>query len=97
MTTNVYLCNVIMRQTSSLFLNPFKNSKMNFFEKVGLEKSIKHAIRNNGFFGGWLNEDGILQFDCVKVFTNKDEAIEFGRSQNQRAIWHIDEETEIRL
>jgi hypothetical protein len=91
-----FTLNLNFETPTSGFVVAYQDTQ-NSFEKVGLEKSIKHAIRNDGFFGGWLNEDGILQFDSVKVITNKDEAIEFGRSQNQRAIWHIDEMTEIRL
>ena len=56
----------------------------NSFGDEGLEK-----------VGGWLDEDsGYFYFDSVRIFTNLEAAIQFGRENKQIAIFDI---TNLRL
>ncbi len=64
---------------------------------AGLKACILHAIDNEFFVGGWLNPDGRLQFDSVMILDSLDEAIDFGRQQQQHSIWYIDKGVEILL
>ena len=44
---------------------------------------------------GWLNEEnGQFYFDSIRIFTNMDEAIRFGRKNKQLAIFDL---THLRL
>lgn len=62
----------------------------NCFDDEGLEKVLKHAEENGKVVGGWLNEeDNKYYFDSCKVFTDKNEAIEFGKQNEQIAIFDI--------
>jgi len=48
--------------------------------------------------GGWKNSDNRkYYFDSITVFENRDEAIRFGKENNQLAIFDLDSLTEIRL
>lgn len=70
----------------------------NCFGAEGLKKVIKHAKEHNGTVGGWFNEeDGQFYFDSVKIFTDRDEAIEFGKRNEQIAIFDIGELELIKL
>ena len=62
----------------------------NSFDDEGLEKVLKHADKNSKVVGGWLNEENNkYYFDSCKVFTDKKEAIEFGKMNQQIAIFDI--------
>lgn len=62
----------------------------NCFGVEGLQKVIQHAEIHDRIVGGWFNdEDGRFYFDSVKIFTDRDEAIEFGRRNKQIAIFDI--------
>lgn len=64
----------------------------------GLEKALDHASKNDHKIGGWLNlEDGNYYFDSVRIFFNKDEAIEFAKANNQIAIYDLTNLKEIRI
>lgn len=48
--------------------------------------------------GGWLNEeDGQYYFDAVKVFTDRKEAVKYGKEQKQIAIYDLNKGKEIKL
>lgn len=46
--------------------------------------------------GSWLN-DGILYLDVCRWFADRNEAIAYGREQEQLAIWDIEKQEEITL
>lgn len=67
------------------------------FGRRGLRKCLQHAIRNDGYLGGWRNPDGKMQYDSCKVFRSLKKAKDFGRSQGQYAIFDLDRLIEIKL
>jgi len=68
----------------------------NAFGFRGFVKAFIHASLNDKVFGGWYHE-GSFYFDSCKVFTDLTEAIEFGKANEQIAIFDIDNLREIRL
>lgn len=47
-----------------------------------LDKVVRHALRHDGYVGGWLNtENGLYYFDSTKLFpeTSLKDAIQFGK------------------
>lgn len=70
----------------------------NSFDDEGLEKVINHALSHERVVGGWLNEDNSkYYFDSCRVFTDRDKAIEFGKENQQIAIFDIDKLELIKL
>lgn len=62
----------------------------NSFDDKGLEKVINHAEKHDKTVGGWLNEDnGKFYYDSIKIFNNRQKAIEFGNENQQIAIFDI--------
>lgn len=60
------------------------------FDEKGLEKVIEHATKHDKVIGGWLNEENSkYYFDSCKVFSDRNEAIEFGKLNQQIAIFDI--------
>ena len=52
----------------------------------GLEKCLEHAKSHENLIGGWKNENGEMQFDSCKRFTDREEAIRFARENKQRYL-----------
>lgn len=71
----------------------------NQFGIGGLFTCVKHALYNFGHVGGWRNQEGIMQYDSVRIFRDRSlqKAIKFGRKQQQIAIFDIDNGWEIIL
>lgn len=72
----------------------------NSFGRDSLEKVIEHALKHDKVVGGWLDEtDNRYYFDSCKVFNNRqiDEALQFGRENEQIAIFDLTNLNEIRL
>ena len=70
------------------------------FGKESLEKVIKHALENYKTMGGWPNEEnGNYYFDSIKIFKNSElpQAIEFGKENDQIAIFDLTNLKELRL
>jgi hypothetical protein len=62
----------------------------NSFNDQGLENVLSHALSNSKVVGGWLNiENGKYYYDSCRIFTNRNEAIEFGKANKQIAIFDI--------
>lgn len=62
----------------------------NSFDSQGLEKVITHALKHQKVVGGWFNtENGKYYYDSCRIFTNRAEAIEFGKANKQIAIFDI--------
>lgn len=60
------------------------------FGDCGLAKVIEHAQKNGGTVGGWKNEDnGKFYYGSVRIFDDLDEAIKFGKENEQIAIFDI--------
>ena len=65
-----------------------------------LDKVVSHALRHDGYVGGWLNrEDGLYYFDSSKLFPeiSLKEAVEFGRKNRQRSLFILSTSTDIPL
>ena len=62
----------------------------NSFDDEGLENVLQHTMTNDKVVGGWLNEEnGKYYFDSCKVFSDRNKAIEFGKQNQQIAIFDI--------
>lgn len=62
----------------------------NCFDDVGLIKVLSHSKAHNNVVGGWLNEDNNkYYYDSIKIFKDLDKAIQFGKEQQQIAIFDI--------
>jgi|GEM_PF-769065 len=81
------------------FVVAFKDTQ-NSFNLRGVKKVIRHALLNNQIVGGWYNSNNRrYYFDSVRVFNQKQKrhAIEFGKSNNQIAIFNLQKQIEIKL
>lgn len=68
------------------------------FDDDGLERVIDHALTHSNTVGGWLNEEnGKYYYDSCRIFTDLEEAKEFGRQNEQIAIFDIDNLEVIKL
>lgn len=65
-------------------------------DEKGLLFCLFHALMHDFVIGGWLDGE-LFYFDSCKVFDSLDDAIEFGRQQNQIAVFDLNEMREIRL
>jgi fructokinase len=63
----------------------------------GLTRVLVHAMLHDGIVGGWLNAQGEMQYDSCRLFTDLDECLQFGREQEQLAIYDLDTETQYDL
>lgn len=60
------------------------------FGKAGLWKVIKYCLRHPGLcIGGWLNEDGVMQYDASMVFYDINEAVAAALENDQRAFYNL--------
>ena len=65
------------------------------FGEQGLRRVLNHALEHEKKVGGWLNEeDGSFYFDSISIFTDIEEAKQFGRENKQIAIFDL---THLRL
>lgn len=65
-----------------------------------LNRVVRHAMRHDGYVGGWLNTtDSLYYFDSTRLFSEDsiDAAIKFGLKNKQKAIYSIAQKREIRL
>ena len=64
----------------------------------GLKRVLNHALMHEKKVGGWLNEENNqFYFDSIKIFTNLEEAKQFGRENKQIAIFDIGQMRLIKL
>lgn len=68
----------------------------NAFGFRGFAKAFIHARYHDQIFGGWYHE-GRFYFDSCKVFQDREEAVRFGKENEQIAIFDLDNLQEIRL
>ena len=58
--------------------------------KTGLFKVVKYYLSHPDYcIGGWMNEDGTMQFDASRVFFDIEEAIMNAIENEQRAIFNL--------
>ena len=65
-----------------------------------LNRVVKHAMRHDGYVGGWLDTaDSLYYFDSTRLFPEDslEAAIKFGLKNEQKAIYSIKEGREIKL
>lgn len=60
------------------------------FDEEGLKRVLSHALAHDRKVGGWLNEaNGMFYYDSVRIFTDLEKAKQFGRENNQIAIFNL--------
>ena len=60
------------------------------FGKSGLFRVIKFCLAHRNYcVGGWMNEDGSMQYDASMVYCNIQDAIKAARMNGQRAIFNL--------
>ena len=63
-----------------------------------LNKVVRHALQNEGYVGGWFNnEDNLYYFDSTKLFPENDlkGAIQFGKENGQLSVFILSTYTDI--
>lgn len=68
--------------------------------RKNLNRVVRHAIRHDGYVGGWLDTaDSLYYFDSTRLFPEDslEDAIKFGLKNRQKAIFSIEEKREIRI
>ena len=63
-----------------------------------LNKVVRHALQNEGYVGGWFNnEDNLYYFDSTKLFPENDlkGAIQFGKENGQFSVFILSTYTDI--
>lgn len=69
-------------------------------DEAGIEKVLQHAMNNDQYIGGWLDEEtGFFYLDSVRVYKNKEltEAIKFAKEQQQLCIYNVSTKRYIRI
>ena len=60
------------------------------FGENGLKRVLNNALEHEKKVGGWLNEENnLFYFDSIRIFTNLEEAKQFGRENKQIAIFDL--------
>lgn len=68
------------------------------FDEIGLEKVLKHAHEHDGIIGGWFNdENDKYYYDSCKLFSNKNEAMQFAKDNKQIAFFDLTNLEEIKV
>jgi fructokinase len=63
----------------------------NSFGDEGLKRVLEHALRHEKAVGGWLNDDDEnFYYDSVRIFSDLEEAMQFGRENKQIAVFDIE-------
>lgn len=68
--------------------------------RKNLNRVVRHAMRHDGYVGGWLDTaDSLYYFDSTRLFPEDslEAAIKFGLKNEQKAIYSIKEGKEIKL
>lgn len=70
----------------------------NSHSREQLGKVVAHALQNDGYVGGWYNdEDSLYYFDSSRLFPENalDEALLFGKKNGQQAVFVLSSSKEI--
>ena len=65
-----------------------------------LDKVVRHALKHEGYVGGWYNtEEGLYYFDSTRLYSEDSlrTAIQFGKDNGQHSIYILSSYTEIPL
>lgn len=68
--------------------------------REALERVIDHALRHDGYAGGWYNpENGLYYFDSTRLFPESrlEDALRFGRENGQHAVYILSTGTEVQV
>ena len=68
--------------------------------RKNLNRVVRHAIRHDGYVGGWFDTtDSLYYFDSTRLFPEDslDAAIKFGAKNKEKAIYSIKDGKEIKL
>ena len=68
--------------------------------RKSLNRVVRHAMRHDGYVGGWLDTtDSLYYFDSTRLFPEDslDAAIKFGLENEQMVIYSIKDGKEIKL
>lgn len=63
-----------------------------------LERVVEHALRHDGYVGGWYNgENGLYYFDSTRLFPEirLEDALRFGRDNGQHTVYLLSTGEEI--
>lgn len=86
-----------LKWVSKGYVSAYKETQDSFGDE-GLRKVLIHAESHDKVVGGWLNEEnGLYYFDSDKVFKDRDEAIKFGKENEQIAIFDLNNLEVIKL
>ena len=72
----------------------------NSHSRSQLNKVVSHALRNDGYVGGWYNsENGLYYFDSTKLFPENElaGAIRFGKENGQHSVFILSSSADIPL
>lgn len=72
----------------------------NSHSRCQLDEVVRHALRHDGFVGGWLNtENGLYYFDSSKLFpeTSLKDAILLGKENGQQSVFILSTQTNVPL
>lgn len=71
----------------------------NSFNAEGLLRAVEFAVKNDiPCIGGWYDsESGLYYYDATEIFSNKDEAENAARENEQLAYFDLDNLAEIRI
>lgn len=81
-----------LKPITSGFVVSYKETQ-NSFNALEVQGVIEHALKNDKVIGGWFNEkNNKFYFDSNKVFSinELEEAIEFGKKNEQISIFNLD-------
>ena len=70
----------------------------NSHSREALERVIDHALRHDGYAGGWYNpENGLYYFDSTRLFPEDRlaDALRFGRENGQHMVYILSTGTEV--
>ena len=70
----------------------------NSHSREQLGRVVAHALQNDGYVGGWYNdEDSLYYFDSSRLFPENalDEALLFGKKNGQQAVFVLSSSKEI--
>lgn len=63
-----------------------------------LELAVAHAFAHDGLVGAWRDpETGRTSFDSCRLFMDMDSALRFAREQQQRAVYNLNRDQEVRV
>lgn len=76
------------------------SSTQGSYSRKNLNRVVRHAMRHDGYVGGWFDTaDSLYYFDSTRLFPEDslDAAIKFGIKNEQKAIFNLAEKKEIWL